>query len=128
MHISNVMAALDHMEAGAAETRACLEAIDSRLQREAEAETIRRRPKARYFHRQMSRWTQADEREYQQIFAGLLARTGAEIDRLRRRLARQEAAILAMRAKYRINEARPRASSPWARAIEEKEGGGVRGG
>lgn len=128
MHISDVMAALDRMEASATETLACLEAIDSRIRRVAEAETIRRRPKARYFHRQMSRWTRADEREYQHIFAALLARAGAEIDRLRRRLARQEAAILVMRTKYRVNEARPRASSRGWQATEEKEGGGVRGG
>lgn len=128
MRISDLPAALERMEVSAAETRACLDAIDRRLRQQAEAETITRRPKARYFHRQMSRWTRADEREYQRVLAGLMEQAGAEIDRLRRRLARQEAAIRAVRAKYRINEARPRASSRWARATEEEEGGGVRGG
>ncbi|WP_181180812.1 hypothetical protein [Paracoccus sp. FO-3] len=128
MRISDVPAALDRMEVSAAETRACLDAIDRRLRQQAEAETIIHRPKSRYFHRQMSRWTGSDEREYQRILAALMERAGAEIDRLCRRLARQQAAILAMRRKYRVNEARPQASSRGWQATEEEEGGGVRGG
>ncbi|WP_287206768.1 hypothetical protein [Mesorhizobium sp.] len=46
---------LERMEAGLAEIRRTLAAVERKLENRAEAETIRRRPKARYYHRRMSR-------------------------------------------------------------------------
>lgn len=37
----------------------------------------------------------------------MLSVTGPELDRLRRRAERQDAAIAALRRKYRVNEERP---------------------
>ncbi|MEO5322849.1 hypothetical protein PV773_05945 [Mesorhizobium sp. CC13] len=100
-------AQLERMEAGLAETRRTLVAVERKLEIRAEAETIRRRPKARYCHRRMSRWTGADEAEYRRVLDAMLSVTGPELDRLRRRADRQDAAIEALRRKYRVNEERP---------------------
>lgn len=100
-------AQLERMEAGLAETRRTLAAVERRLENRAEAETIRRRPKARYYHRRMSRWTGADEAEYRRVLDAMLSVTGPELERLRQRAERQDAAIAALRRKYRVNEERP---------------------
>ncbi|WP_245337324.1 hypothetical protein [Shinella sp. HZN7] len=48
-----------------------------------------------------------DEAEYRRILDDLLKAAGPDLDRLRRRIVRQEAAIEALRRKYRVNEPRP---------------------
>ena len=55
----------------------------------------------------MSRWTGADEAEYRRILDDLLLAVGPDLDRLRRKIERQEAAILALRQAYGVNEERP---------------------
>ncbi|MFG1426863.1 MAG: hypothetical protein ACOY3N_11965 [Bradyrhizobium sp.] len=77
------------------------------MSRRADAETIRGRPKARHYRRAMSRWSGVDEAEYRRILDDLLKAAGPDLDRLRRRIVRQEAAIEALRRKYRVNEPRP---------------------
>lgn len=100
-------AALARMEASLADSRRNLALAEKAAARRAEAEAIRRRPKARHYHRRMSRWTGADEAEYRRILDELLEAVGPDLDRLRHRIGRQEAAIEALRRKYRVNEARP---------------------
>lgn len=104
---AQLQAELGRMEAGLAATRRTLFAVERRLEARAEAETIRRRPKARSYHRRMTRWTGADEAEYRRVLDAMLVVTGSELDRLRRRAGRQEAAIEALRHKHRVNEERP---------------------
>jgi hypothetical protein len=93
-------AALVRMEAGLARSRDNLALAERAVCRRAEAEAIRRRPKARHYHRAMSRWTGADEAEYRRILDDLLKASGPDLDRLRRRIVRQEAAIDTLRRKY----------------------------
>ena len=100
-------AALVRMEAGLARSRDNLALAERAVCRRAEAEAIRRRPKARHYHRAMSRWTGADEAEYRRVLDRLLVVAGPDLDRLRRKIDRQEAAILALRRKYRVNAERP---------------------
>ncbi|GGA64012.1 hypothetical protein [Pelagibacterium lentulum] len=104
---ARLRAALGRMEVRLAYTRSNLMRVEHALSNRAEAETIRRRPKARYYHRRMSRWSGADEAEYRRILERLLDTSQPELDRLRRRIARQDAAIAALRAKYRVNAQRP---------------------
>lgn len=73
----------------------------------AEAETIRRRPKARCYHRRMSRRTGAYDAEYGRVLGELLAMSGPDLGRLRRKIERQDAAIEALRREYGVNEERP---------------------
>ena len=96
------------METALAETRANLARVEHGLRDRAEAETIRRRPKKRHYHRRMTRWTGADETAYRRVLDEMLSVTGPEIERLRRRIARQDAAIEALRRKYGVNAERPR--------------------
>ena len=98
---------LDRIESSLAHTRSNLVRVEHALSNRAEAETIQRRPKARYYHRRMSRWTGADEAEYRRILERLLETSQPELDRLRGRIARQDAAIEALRSKYRVNAERP---------------------
>lgn len=100
-------AALARMESKLAETRRNLMLIEHGLSNQAEAETIRRRPKTRYYHRRMSRWTGADEREYRSILDQFTDAAGSELERLRRKVERQDAAIETLRRKYGVNEERP---------------------
>ncbi|SOC48021.1 hypothetical protein SAMN05892877_13533 [Rhizobium subbaraonis] len=100
-------AALARMETSLAETRRNLALAERALSDRAEAETIGRRPKARYYHRRMSRWTGADEVEYRRVLDGFLLVSGPDMDRLRLRIERQEAAIEALRRKYGVNAQRP---------------------
>jgi len=99
---------LMRMEEALAETRRNLELAEEALRRRAETETTRRRPKARHYHRRMSRWTGADEAEYHRVLDEVLESVGPDLGRLRRRIDRQEWAILALRRKYGVNEERPR--------------------
>lgn len=64
-------AALFSMEATLADTRRNIASVERRMRDHAEAETIRSRPKARHYHRRMSRWTGADEAEYRRILDAL---------------------------------------------------------
>jgi hypothetical protein len=100
-------AQLERMEAGLAATRRNLFLAEHRLETRVEAETIRRRPKARSYHRRMTRWTGADETAYRHTLDAMLVVTGPELDRLRRKVERQDAAIEALRRKYRVNAERP---------------------
>lgn len=101
-------ASLARMEAGLAETRRNLACAEHAVRKRAETATIQRRPKARYYHRRMSRWTGADEAEYLRILDSLLVAVGPDLERLRRKIDRQEAAIQSLRRKYGVNEERPR--------------------
>jgi hypothetical protein len=104
---AELRAELEHMEAGLAATRRNLFLAERRLAARAEEETIRHRPKARYYHRRMSRWTGADEAQYRRVLDAMLTVTRPELERLRRRAERQDAAIEALRRKYRVKDERP---------------------
>ncbi|MCO5158309.1 MAG: hypothetical protein M9945_16435 [Aquamicrobium sp.] len=101
-------AALTRMEEALAETRRNIAGVERRMRDHAEGEAIRRRPKARHYHRRMSRWTGADEAEYQRILEVLAGVTFAELARLDRKAERQDRAIEALRRKYGVNAPRPR--------------------
>ncbi|ADZ68750.1 hypothetical protein SL003B_0315 [Polymorphum gilvum SL003B-26A1] len=107
MNRGALRAALARMETSLADSRRNLALAENAASRRAETEAIRRRPKARHYHRRMSRWTGADEAAYRRILDELLEAVGPDLDRLRRRIDRQEAAIEALRRKYRVNEPRP---------------------
>lgn len=94
---------LARMEDALAVTRSNLRLAEQALSRKAEAETLRRRPKARHYHRRMSRWTGADEAEYRLVLDELLAIRGHDLDRLRRKIVRQDEGIVALRHKYGVN-------------------------
>ena len=108
MSREQLRAALARMEASLADTRRNLALADRAMRDRAEAVAIGQRPKARHYHRRMSRWTGADEAEYHRVLGELLERVGPDLERLRRRIDRQDAAIKALRRKYGVNEARPR--------------------
>ncbi len=76
-----LQATLARMEDALAETRRNIAGVERRMRNHAETETIRLRPKARDYHRRMSRWTGADEAQYQRILEALgwrhLRRAGA---------------------------------------------------
>lgn len=55
----------------------------------------------------MTRWTGADEAAYRHDLDEMLCVTGPEIERLRRRVALQNAAIETLRRKYGVNTERP---------------------
>ena len=48
----------------------------------------------------MSRWTGADEADYRLVLDELLVIRGHDLDRLRRKIVRQDEAIVALRRKY----------------------------
>jgi len=108
MTYAQLPTALARMEESLAQTRHNLALVERRLCDGAEAETIRRRPKSRWYHRSMSRWTGADEAEYRRILDRLTEAAQAELERLRRKAERQNGAIEALRCKYRFNDERPR--------------------
>lgn len=98
---------LASMEDALADTRRNLALAERRLNKRAENETIRLRPKSRHYHRSMSRWTGADEAEYRRVLDRLLLVAAPDLDRFRRKIDRQEVAILALHRKYRVNAERP---------------------
>lgn len=98
---------LARMEDALADARRNLALAERALSNRAEGETICLRPKSRHYHRRMSRWTGADEAEYRRVLDRLMAVVGPDLDRLRRKIDRQEAAILTLRRKYRVNAERP---------------------
>ncbi|HMU50514.1 MAG TPA: hypothetical protein PKA13_12135 [Geminicoccaceae bacterium] len=103
-------AALFSMEATLADTRRNIASVERRMRDHAEAETIRSRPKARHYHRRMSRWTGADEAEYRRILDALAGVMTAELAQLGRKAERQDRAIEVLRCKYGVNAPRPRIS------------------
>jgi hypothetical protein len=99
--------ALTRMEARLRETRHNLYELERSLRDRAEDKTIDSRPKARRYNRRMSNWTSLDEDAYRSILDRLIRNAAADLDRLRRKIERQDAAIEALRRKYRVNAARP---------------------
>jgi hypothetical protein len=95
------------MEARLRETRHNLSELERSLRDRAEAETISSRPKLRRYNRRMSNWTGLDEEAYLQILDHLTDNAAADLDRLCRKVERQDAAIEALRRKYRVNAQRP---------------------
>ncbi|MBN9078011.1 MAG: hypothetical protein J0H84_17525 [Rhizobiales bacterium] len=94
-------------EARLRETRHKLHELERALRDRAEGETIRSRPKARHYHRRMTRWTGADEAAYLRVLDRLTDNAAADLERLRRKVERQDTAIEALRRKYRVNAERP---------------------
>lgn len=99
--------ALTRMEARLRETRHNLCELERSLRDRAETETINSRPKVRRYNRRMSNWTGKDEEAYLHILDRLIDTSAADLDRLRRKIERQDAAIEALRQKYRVNAERP---------------------
>ncbi len=99
--------ALTRMEARLRETRHNLYELERSLRDRAEEEAIRSRPKARRYNRRMSNWTGVDEEAYRQVLDRLTNDAGVDLDRLKRKVERQDAAIEALRRKYRVNAERP---------------------
>lgn len=98
---------LTRMEARLRETRHNLFELERSLRDRAEEEAIRSRPKAHRYNRRMSNWTGKDEEAYRQVLDRLTDEAAADLDRLRRKIERQDAAIEALRKKYRVNAERP---------------------
>jgi len=99
--------ALTRMEARFRETRHNLAELERSLRERAENEAISSRPKMRRYNRRMSNWTGLDEDAYLRILDRLLDYAAADLERLRRKVERQDAAIEAIRRKYRVNAMRP---------------------
>jgi cytochrome c556 len=55
----------------------------------------------------MTRWTGADEAAYLRALDRLTDNAAADLDRMRRKIERQDAAIEALHRKYRVNAERP---------------------
>ena len=108
MNREQLRAALARMEDSLADVRRNLALAERAVRDRAEATAIQRRPKARDYHRRMSRWTGADEAAYRHILDELLIVVGPDLERLRRKIERQDAAIEVLRRKHGVNEERPR--------------------
>jgi len=98
---------LTRMEASLHHTRHNLYELERSLRDRAETETIDSRPKTRRYNCRMSNWTGLDEEIYLQILDRLTDNAAADLDRLRRKIERQDAAIETLRKKYRVNAGRP---------------------
>lgn len=98
---------LARMEARLRETRHNLYELERSLRDRAETETIRSRPKKHRYNRRMANWTGADEEAYRQVLERMTDNAAADLDRLRRKVDRQDTAIMALRKKYRVNTERP---------------------
>jgi len=99
--------ALTRMEARLRETRHNLYELERSLRDRAEEKTIGSRPKARRYKRHMTNWTGTDEEAYRQVLDSLTHNAAADLDRLKRKVERQDTAIEALRSKYRVNAERP---------------------
>lgn len=108
MNREQLRTALARMEASLADVRRNLALAERAARDRAESATIQRRPKSWHYHRRMSRWTGADEAAYRHVLDELLIVVGPDLERLRRKIKRQDAAIEALRRKRRVNEERPR--------------------
>jgi chromosome segregation ATPase len=98
---------LARMEARLRETRHNLFELERSMRDRAETEAIRSRPKKHRYNRRMTNWTGADEEAYRQVLDRLIDNAAADLDRLRRKVQRQDAAIETLRQKYRVNAGRP---------------------
>jgi hypothetical protein len=87
------------MEAAHRETRAHLERIERQISARAERMTTTAKAKARSQPRGGSRWTRSDEALFRAYVDQLSFERRGEIDGLSRKLARQERAICAVRAR-----------------------------
>ena len=85
--------ALTRMEASLRDTRHNLYELERSLRDRAETETIDSRPKMRRYNRRMSNWTGKDEEAYLNGLNSLTENAAADLDRLRRKIERQDAAI-----------------------------------
>lgn len=95
---------LTRMEAAQAQTQRLLGVIERQIAARAARLTITDRAKRRQFGRSATRWTNADERLFQQHVAALtLARCG-EIDALLHKLDRQERTMAEFRT---LNDGSP---------------------
>ena len=99
--------ALTRMEANLRDTRHNLHKLERSLRERAETETIDCRPKLRRYNRRMSNWTGKDEETYLRMLDRLTDNAAADLDRLRRKIERQDMAIEALRKKYRVHAQRP---------------------
>ncbi len=95
------------MEARLRETRHNLYELERSLREKAETAAIESRPKARRYNRRMANWTGLDEEAYLRFLDRLVDNAAADLNRLRRKVDRQDAAIEALRRKYRVNAERP---------------------
>lgn len=98
---------LTRMEVRLHETRHNLYELERSLRDRAETETIDSHPKMRRYNRSMCNWSGKDEQTYLRILDRLTDNAAADLDRLRRKIERQDAAIEALRRKYRVNAQRP---------------------
>ena len=99
--------ALTRMEASLRDTRHNLHELERSLRDRAETETIDTRPKMRRYNRRMSNWTGKDEETYLRMLDRLTDNAAADLERLRRKIERQDMAIEALRKKYQVNAQRP---------------------
>ncbi len=99
--------ALTRMEARLRETRHNLFELERSLRDRAEEEAIHSRPKAHRYNRRTYNWTGKDEEAYRQVLDRLTDDASADLDRLKRKVERQDAGIEALRRKYMVNAKRP---------------------
>ena len=99
--------ALTRMEASLRDTRHNLHELERSLRDRAETKTIDSRPKMRRYNRRMSNWTGKDEEAYLRMLDRLTDNAAADLERLRRKIERQDMAIEALRKKYRVHAQRP---------------------
>ena len=92
---------LRRMEAAEAESRRHLDVIERQIAARAERLTTTDRAKSRRHGHGGSRWTNADERLFQEHVAELKLTRRREIDVLTRKLDRQEKAIAEFRSLHR---------------------------
>lgn len=92
---------LSRMEAARRDTRHHLDLVLRQIAARAERVTVTQKAKStgRTHKRAGSRWTPSDERLFQSHLQGLEFQRRGEIEALSRKLARQEAAIAALRAR-----------------------------
>lgn len=94
---ADIHALLARMEAARRCTQRHLGVIERQIAMRAARMTITARAKRRYRRRSASAWTDADERTYQAHLADLTLARRPELDVLARELARQDAAVTALR-------------------------------
>ena len=94
---ADIPALLARMEAARRCTQRHLRVIERQIAARAERMTITARAKRRHRRRRASPWTTADERAFQAHLADLTLARLPDIDVLMRQLARQDAAVTALR-------------------------------
>lgn len=93
------------MEASRRETRRHLDLVQRQIAARAERVTVTQKAKSsgRTHKRSGSRWTRSDERLFQSHLQALEFQRRGEIEALSRKLARQDAAIAALRARLELH-------------------------